>query len=28
MTTKVSWRAKMREGALSLIGLAALLSIL
>ena len=28
MTTKVSWRAKIREGALSLIALAALLSVL
>jgi hypothetical protein len=28
MTTKVSWRAKLREGALSLLALTALLSLL
>jgi hypothetical protein len=28
MTTKVSWRARIREGALSLVALTALLSIL
>ena len=28
MTTKVSWRAKIREGALSLLAITALLSIL